>query len=195
MKILAISGSSRDKTTNYMLRKILELFGKDHESELILLRDLDVQACRNCKGCHESFKCVIDDDMRDVYKKLKNVDVMILGSPTYFDNVSGIMKNFMDRCLSFYFSQELKDKKVGLVSVGGFPELVKTNGKGECLWCQETGGCQTTVDRCLKSMEYFCQLVGMKVIGKVAAIHGAPEQKNDELKELAEKLLRNQLLI
>lgn len=186
---MAISGSSRDKTTNYMLRKVLEAFNDEYQKEIIFLKDKNIQPCRNCKSCHKTFKCAIADDMTEIYEKLIEADVILLGSPTYFDNVSGIMKNFMDRCLPFYFSGELAGRKAGLVSVGGFKELVESDKKGNCLWCKETGGCEKTVERCLNSMEYFCNLLGMKVVGKMAAIHGSPELKDRELLNLGKKLL------
>lgn len=189
MKIIAISGSSRDKSTNYMLRKVLESIEGNHQKELILLKDKNISPCKNCKGCHKTFQCVAGDDMQEIYQKLIEADVVLLGSPTYFDNVSGIMKNFMDRCLPFYFSKELKDKKVGLVSVGGFPEYIEMDALGNCPWCEEDGECEETVARCLKSMEYFCNLVGMEVVGKVSAIHGNPEEKNSELVGLSNKIL------
>src|SRR3989339_441487 len=181
VKILAVSGSPRDRTTNYMLRKVLEVFGDEYQKEIVLLKDKKIEACQNCKGCHRSFKCTIADDMQEIHKKLLEADIFIFGSPTYFDNVSGIMKNFMDRCLPFYFSEELKGKKVGLVSIGGFKELIEKDEKGNCLWCGETGNCKRTVERCLNSMEYFCNLLGVEVIGKVVAIHGSPELKDGEL--------------
>lgn len=187
MKILAISGSSTGKKTDYMLRKILESFPGDYQKELIPLKDKNITPCKNCKGCHETQKCVINDDMQEIYQKLIDADAIILGSPTYFDNVSGIMKNFMDRCLPFYFSKKLKNKKVGLVSVAGFKEYIEYDKEGNCIWCKENE-CVESVEHCLQSMSYFCKHTEMDIIGQVAAIHGSPEEKDEDLIKLGNKL-------
>lgn len=189
MKIVAISGSSRDKKTNHMLRKVLEASGNKYEKELILLKDKEIKPCRNCKVCHKNpFRCAISDDMQEIHQKLKEADVILLGSPTYFDNVSGLMKNFMDRCLCFYFSEEMKGRRVALVSIGNFTEHLEFNDAGNCVWCQRGNRCTETVERCMKSLEYFCEILGMKIIGKVLAIHGDPKSKDRELEKLGQKI-------
>lgn len=172
-----------------MLRKVLDSIPDECQKELILLKDLKISPCANCKGCHKTFKCVVNDDMQEVHQKLIDADVILLGSPTYFDNVSGIMKNFMDRCLPFYFSAKLKGKKTGLVSVGGFKELVEKDENGECIWCKEKdNACEKTVQRCLDSMQYFCILIGLEVQGSVLAAHGNPEEKAKMLVALGKKM-------
>jgi len=188
MNILAISGSARDKNTNYMLRKVLDSISNKHQKDLILLKDKAILPCRNCKSCHQTFKCIIDDDIRDLHSKLRDADFILLGSPTYFDNVSGAMKNFMDRCLPFYFSKELSGKKVGLLSVGGFKKLVKYDENGRCIWCENGGECTQSVSRCIDAMSNFCNLLDMEVVGKVIAIHGNPKNIDTELIKLGKLL-------
>jgi len=188
MKILAISGSSRDKNTNYMLWKVLEAIGNEHSAELLTLKDKNIEPCRNCKGCHKTFRCVIQDDMQRIHERLKESEVILFGSPAYFDNVSSTMKLFMDRCLPFYFSGELKGKRVGLVSVGGFKEYIRYDVDGDCFWCQIDNACARTVERCLNSLSYFCDHLRIEVVGRVAAIHGSPELRDKELLELGWRL-------
>jgi len=186
MKIVAISGSSRPKHTDFMIKTFLDAC--EGESEVFYLRDLNIDFCKNCKYCHKSFECRKSDDMVKIYPKLKEADVIVLASPTYFDNVSGLMKNFMDRCAPFYFSQELKGKKVVLLSVGGFKEYVPFDKEGNCEWCDEDDDCTKTVQKCIDAMKSFCFHLGMEVVGEVGAIHGSPEDKVGELEELAKKI-------
>jgi len=187
MKILAVSGSSTGQKTDHMLRKVLESISDEHQKELVVLKDIDINSCQNCKGCHKNHLCVIDDDMREISRKLEEADAIILGSPTYFDNVSGGMKNFFDRCLPFYFSRKLEGKKVGLVSVAGFEEYIEYDKGGNCEWCKKDE-CADSVEHCLQAMEYFCKHVGMDVVGQVAAIHGNPEAQDNALVRLGGKL-------
>ena len=153
MKILGISGSSRIKNTDFMLRIVLDATGLDYE--LIRLKDKNIFQCLNCKSCHNTFECVQKDDMQPLYQKLIEADVVVLGSPTYFDNVTGIMKKFMDRCLPFYFSRKLEGKKVVVLSVGGFKNLVESDKNGNCASCENDNACARTVLRCIDSLKFF----------------------------------------
>ena len=49
---------------------------------------------------------------------MKETDVFIVGSPNYFDNVSGLLKDFIDRTNPFYKTDLLKNKKLLAVVVG-----------------------------------------------------------------------------
>lgn len=101
-----------------MLRTVLDATSCVYE--LILLKDKNIKPCTACKGCYHSHKCAVKDDMQELYYKLSKADIIVLGSPTYFDNVTALMKTFIDRCLPLYLSEKLKGKKVALVSVGNF---------------------------------------------------------------------------
>ena len=103
MQIIGISGSPRDKNTNYMLRTVLNATGRDYE--LITLKNRDIKPCNVCGGCYKSHQCVVKDGMQEIYDKLLKADIIVLGSPTYFDNVSALMKAFIDRCLPLYLSK------------------------------------------------------------------------------------------
>ncbi|MCK5212238.1 flavodoxin family protein [Candidatus Parcubacteria bacterium] len=117
-KILFISGSPREGNTNFVLKQVHDLIDNDYK-ELIFLKDLNISHCKGCLSCHEKPKCIIKDDMEMLYKKMINSDIFVIGSPNYFDNVSGIMKKFMDRCHPFYKQDIIKDKKIILIFVGG----------------------------------------------------------------------------
>ncbi|MTI83870.1 MAG: flavodoxin family protein [Firmicutes bacterium] len=65
------------------------------ETELIFLGDYLIQDCTGCEGCKDTFKCVIDDDMQKIYPLLLEADGIILGSPTYFYNISADMNFYL----------------------------------------------------------------------------------------------------
>ncbi len=119
MKVLAICGSPREGNTELILRRMIdgiEYVGQ--KAELILLREKKIEFCDGCDYC-EKGECHIQDDMQEMYRKLEEADVIVFGSPSYWDNVTGRMKNFMDRTNPYHFTKKLKGKKAILVSVGG----------------------------------------------------------------------------
>lgn len=115
-KILLISGSNRNGNTNYLLKQIEN---KIENTEIILLSKCNIEYCRGCLACHNSDKCIIKDDMEEIINKIIEADLIIFGVPNYFDNVTGLFKNFMDRLHPLYKSEFVKDKRVVYIFTGG----------------------------------------------------------------------------
>lgn len=103
MKILGIVGSKRKKgNTSALVQEAIRAAQKEGaETKLIFLSDYSIKDCMGCEGCKDTYKCVINDDMQKIYPLLLEADGIILGSPTYFYNISGDMKTFIDRCYCF----------------------------------------------------------------------------------------------
>ncbi len=110
VKTILISGSPRNGKTESIL--------KEMDGELILLRNLKIKHCTGCLTCEKTHKCVIQDDMQALYPKLENADVIVIGTPNYFENVPGILKDFIDRTCPQSFSEKLKGKKLMPIIVG-----------------------------------------------------------------------------
>ncbi len=109
MNIMAFNGSPRKKwNTATLLQKALEgASSQDAETELIHLYDLNYKGCISCFACKtiggKSYgRCVVQDDLTDVFSRVEQADAIILGSPIYWGTVSGEMKSFMDRLLFQY---------------------------------------------------------------------------------------------
>ena len=117
LKYLLVSGSPRAGNTDFILSKIYKTI--EGKKELIFLKNKNVKNCIGCLNCHNKPECVIKDDMDEIREKMLNADVLIIGTPNYFDNVSGLLKNFMDRMHPFYKNELLKGKKLFLIMVGG----------------------------------------------------------------------------
>lgn len=118
MKVLGISGSPRKEgNTVYLMKLLLEKIEKEYESEIIYLRDLDIEPCRECYSCVENNVCVIKDAMQTLYQKLKETDVLILASPVFMGGVTSRMRAFMERTWSLR-KGKLKGKVGSYVIVG-----------------------------------------------------------------------------
>ena len=86
--------------------------------ELVLLKDKKIEYCDGCLSCDKTGSCHVKDDMHHIYGKLVNADIIVIGSPNYFDNVSGLMKTFIDRTNPLYITKALNGKK-GVAVVAG----------------------------------------------------------------------------
>ena len=99
MKVLVINGSPRNigvtaKTLHVIEQELVD-FGVD--VEFVELGKINMSHCIGCCSCYTTGKCHIDDDAEVLSQKIAEADGLVLGSPTYASNVSGIMKDFIDR--------------------------------------------------------------------------------------------------
>ncbi|WFN36329.1 flavodoxin family protein [Methanomicrobium antiquum] len=122
MKVLGISGSIRKNgNTAILVKKIIEYIDSEgcseFETEYISLSGLNIKPCIGCEKCKESKWCVQKDDWNAVAEKMIECDVLIIGSPTYFYDVNGHSKNFIDRTYSLYHDRKLAGKNAVVISV------------------------------------------------------------------------------
>ncbi|MGE4273907.1 MAG: flavodoxin family protein [Desulfitobacterium sp.] len=120
--MLGIVGSKRKNgNTSSLVQKAIETVrGEGIETEVIFLGDYTIASCTGCEGCKDTYKCVVNDDMQKIYPRLLEADAIILGSPTYFYNVSTDVKAFIDRCYCFeMFSEDDRSVWMGINEVLG----------------------------------------------------------------------------
>jgi len=103
MKVVAFSGSARkDGNTAALLKTALdELRKAGVETELVELAGKPVPGCIACYKCFEKKdgRCAVDNDIiNDCIAKMREADGILLGSPTYFADMSASMKALIERC-------------------------------------------------------------------------------------------------
>ena len=101
MKILAINGSPRKEgNTAAMLTAVLDVLKEGGaETELYQAGGREVRGCQACYKCKEhKGRCGIDDWVNEVYQKMVDADAIIIGSPTYFSDLTPETKAIIDRC-------------------------------------------------------------------------------------------------
>ncbi|AAS95299.1 flavodoxin family protein [Nitratidesulfovibrio vulgaris] len=102
MYALAINGSPRKGgNTEIMLNKALEpLAAAGWETELVQVGGRNIRGCIACYKCFENKdgRCAVTKDkFNDVMEKMLRADALILGSPTYFTDVTAELKAVLDR--------------------------------------------------------------------------------------------------
>jgi len=103
MKVVAFNGSPRrEGNTAQALETVLaELRKEGIETELVQLGGRKVFGCRGCGGCrrNKDLRCVRgDDEMNEIMAGMFAADGILIGSPTYFSNVTTEVKALIDRC-------------------------------------------------------------------------------------------------
>lgn len=100
MNILVLLGSPRKKGNSEsaavtVVEQIIATIGG--EAEYIRLAAEEIAPCIACGGCEKTGKCVVKDDMIDLYGKVDGADLIFLVAPTYFYGLSAQIKRFIDR--------------------------------------------------------------------------------------------------
>ncbi|MCL1794472.1 MAG: flavodoxin family protein [Oscillospiraceae bacterium] len=101
IKVLAVNGSPRPEgNTAHMLGTVLDICeAAGFETEMYQAGGRIVKGCMACGGCRRNpGKCVTGDWINEVYQKMLAADAIILGSPTYFYDLTPELKSVIDRC-------------------------------------------------------------------------------------------------
>ena len=99
--ILIVLGSPRRKGNSAALAEQVRqgVQAKGALVDTVYLNGLNIKPCQGCEKCQQEGAdgCVVDDDMTQLYPKLKASDAIVIASPIYWFNVSGQTKVFLDR--------------------------------------------------------------------------------------------------
>lgn len=124
MKVLSIIGSPiRNGITEKLVDELNKgLISKHDYAEIdkLFLQGHDIAACIACNACQKSLdtRCVIQDDMVDIYPKIVNADTLVFATPIYWWSVSAQLKLFIDRMYALLKEDDIsnfKGKKVILI--------------------------------------------------------------------------------
>ncbi len=101
MKVVAFNGSPRKEgnTSRLIRTALVELEAQGIETETVHLKG-PIQGCTACYKCVEKRdgKCALDKDLiNSCIEKMVQADGIILGSPTYFSDITPELKALIDR--------------------------------------------------------------------------------------------------
>ena len=176
MKVLGICGSPRKGNTEWMLRKLLEAVARAGvDTELVLLRQQNIRGCDGCLSCEAGGRereglCRIEDDMREMLPVVVEADGIALGTPVYFEMLSGLLKSFMDRTCPIW-------TRLGHKPVVGIAVAEEGIGKA------------------IDNLKTYASVCDMRWVGSVTALAKTPKQASRDralekrLERLAGKLV------
>jgi multimeric flavodoxin WrbA len=141
VKITAFNGSMRGSRsiTHLIVNEFLEgAANAGAEVENVFLVKKKIAHCRGCLTCWIKTPgiCMHKDDMAPLLEKYLESDIIIMATPVYIDNVTGLMKDFMDRLIPVmdprfepdengetrHIKKHEKYPAIFVISTCGFPE-------------------------------------------------------------------------
>ena len=158
MKILAIQGSPRPKTSNtdILLQEFLKgAQSQGAETETVYLKEKEIHSCVGCYTCWAKTPgvCVFKDDMPGLLEKVQNCEILVYATPLYNFNMTALMKAFQERLLPLLDPHLIKmgeayrhpqryavNRKMVLISNCGFPEVSHFDGLRQVFRHMERNG-------------------------------------------------------
>ncbi len=129
MKLLVITGSQRKKgNTARIVEMITEhmlalgnIAGQPVDIDWLYLGQHEINACLGCRACFNrgETKCPLKDDLLAVKARMLAADALIIATPVYVNDVSGLVKNWIDRLAHVCHRPEFAGKCAYLVATVG----------------------------------------------------------------------------
>lgn len=164
MKILVIFGSYR-KGNSYLVTQLFQTTLQklaDYEFEYVYLSEINLKTCKGCHVClfHGEEKCPLNDDSAYIFSKMLEAKGIVFVSPVYVSQVTGLMKNYIDRFSFLCHRPQLYFQHSLLISTAGFMGLKSV----------------------LKYLESVSLMWGMRSVTKLGIIT-PPDKKNEEIRD------------
>lgn len=119
MRIVIINGSARKGNTLTAINAFTKGADEKNEIEVIAPDKLHIAPCKGCGSCECHKGCVDKDDTNPTINKIAAADMILFATPVYWWGMSAQLKLVIDKC--YCRGVQLKNKKVGVISVGGSP--------------------------------------------------------------------------
>ena len=102
MRVVVLHGSPRrggnsDTLAEQFVHGVIET-GNVEVLDFIL-NDMTIRPCQGCESCmtSEGHRCVIDDDMHQIYSVFADADIVVWATPMYWGYMTAQMKTALDR--------------------------------------------------------------------------------------------------
>ncbi|MHA1804318.1 MAG: flavodoxin family protein [Promethearchaeota archaeon] len=122
--LLGICGSPRNQGTEFAVKYALNHAKEKYnfETEYWTVRKKEIKFCLHCDYCiREKKGCIQDDDLGELFGKIKNARYLLLGTPVFQGTLSGQLKTVLDRCRALVAQDPdvFKNKFGAALAVGG----------------------------------------------------------------------------
>ena len=99
MRALIINCSPvKTGATAEIVKIVSEELARRYDVKSVCIDDYEFSYCKGCRSCHSTAECVQHDEADDLMREFEQADVIISVSPSYWADVPGQFKAFIDRC-------------------------------------------------------------------------------------------------
>lgn len=171
MKVLVMNCSPvRNGATAEIVHIVSEQLKNKYNVKTICIDDYDFGFCKGCRSCHGTAKCVQNDDVDLIMGNYEWADIVVSVSPSYWADIPGQFKAFIDRCTPWCNTHE--------------PHAKLSEGKKGYTIALRTGPGMPECERVISSIEHFYGHLEIRSCGKLGLC--CVECKDDVAGKIAE---------
>ncbi|MDD3243008.1 MAG: flavodoxin family protein [Eubacteriales bacterium] len=142
MKVLIVNCSPvRNGATALIAQMAARCLSRRYEARCVCIDDYRFGFCKGCRTCHQTAKCVQHDDVDRLMEQYEWADSILSVSPSYWADVPGQFKAFIDRCTPWCNTHE--------------PHATLKAGKKGYAIALRTGPGMKECERILATLEHF----------------------------------------
>lgn len=96
--VCIIASPRKNGSTAYIMNSLIKgLLESNYEIKKYYICDCIINQCKGCKKCYKDGYCVYQDDVELIVSDMLSSDLVVVGSPSYWGDVTGSLKVFIDR--------------------------------------------------------------------------------------------------
>lgn len=149
---------------------VSECIKERYNVKYICIDDYSFGFCKGCRACHETAKCVQHDDVDKIIAQYEWADVIISVAPSYWADIPGQFKAFIDRCTPWCNTHE--------------PHAALSSGKKGYSIALRTGSSMRECSKIIETIEHFYGHMEIECCGGLGLC--SVENKNDAQARKAE---------
>lgn len=154
MKALIINCSPvRNGATAKIGKIVKDYISESNEVHEVCIDDYHIHLCKGCRKCHTTAKCFQKDDVSRLMDEYEWADKIISISPSYWADIPGQFKVFIDRCTPWCNTHE--------------PHAKLSGGKKGYTIALRTGSSMPECERIIRSIEHFYGHLEIEPCGKL----------------------------
>ncbi len=131
----------RTGATAEIVRIAAEILNEKYCTKAVCIDDYDIRFCTGCRSCHTTAECIQHDDVAQVMEEFEWADVIVSVAPSYWADIPGQFKAFIDRCTPWCDTHQ--------------PHASISSGKKGYTIALRTGPSMRECNRVIESIEHF----------------------------------------
>ena len=168
----------RNGATAEIVRLVSERLCSRYETKAVCIDDYHFAFCKGCRSCHKTAKCIQNDDVDALMNELSRADIIISVSPSYWADIPGQFKAFIDRCTPWCNTHE--------------PHSTIPSGKKGYTIALRTGPGMKECERIIGSIEHFYGHLEIACCGSLGLCQveyrDAVEARREEIETFCERI-------
>ncbi len=154
MKALVINCSPvRNGATAEIVTTVSECLREKYVVKSICIDDYQFGFCVGCRSCHATGKCIQKDDVDKIVAEYEWADIIVSVAPSYWADIPGQFKAFIDRCTPWCNTHE--------------PHAAISGGKKGYSIALRTGPSMRECERIMESIEHFYGHLEIEACGRL----------------------------